>query len=91
MAYQSQEYGASPQIFQNAGEQIMSGLQGLANAQNAAKAETQSALVGMAKIRSSERQSELEYQKYLIEAAREQRKENNEAATNLLAQQNMLP
>ena len=90
MAYQSQEYGASPQIFQNAGEQIMSGLQGLANAQNAAKAETQNALVGMAQIRSSERQAELEYQKYLIEAAREQRKENNEAATNLLTQQKML-
>lgn len=91
--YSSQYSGASgadPAIFQTAGEQVLSGLSGLAAMQSQAYAAEQNSMATMVQARSAERQAEIVYQKQLLDAAREQRKENNDAAINLMTQQKML-
>ena len=66
------------------GEQLSSGLQGLAQMQQTAAAARANELQATLALRAQGRQDELDMQRFSLEVARERRQENDAAARNLL-------
>lgn len=76
--------GASGDIFQTAGDQVMSGLQGMAELQNKRLAAESSLAEAMIESGKEERRARLDYQESILKAAEARRLESVEAAKNLL-------